>query len=647
MEPLKQYLDSGRRLLRFRLRTKIFLGFGVLIGLLLGIAAFGSYGLSLVGEEIDLMDGIAGNANRLQELALQMEMIRRGLAEYHIDADENSLKAVTDAETRAAELLKLSAEYTLSEQRRTTFNGVAEKLRAFVAKQQRFVSLRGIGVAGRDKLTAIAQALDGGSVQLANAASSSGSSTDASAAVLAIRVALLGTQNSSSRFMASFDPAWVEAFKKDAATAVQALSIRDGPASPELKSAVSSLVSPLDLFVATFDKASAALLEGELIYADQIRPDLHDMQGVTTKALERLITGFNSTSQKAYAISSDTLMKQLGFSAAATLVGMVLALLIARAIIRPVNGMTVAMTKLATGDTESVIPGRESRDEIGEMARAVEVFRQQAIENRDLAAAQERTQAAKARRQAAMDLHTQDFGSSVSGVMESFMMAAASMRQAATNVTEGARQTRASTSSTVEGATSTARDLNAVAAAAEEMAVSINEISKQVAHVTVSVQAAVDRATETDAKVAGLSVAADKIGEVVRIISDIAGQTNLLALNATIEAARAGEAGKGFAVVAGEVKALAAQTARATDQIGSQIVAIRGATAEAVTAVREVGAAISQVEEVATAIAAAVEEQAGANSGNHPQRATGLGYHIGRCRGDARGAVDCRGYGCQ
>src|SRR5580704_16159725 len=101
MEPLKQYLDSGRRLLRFRLRTKIFLGFGALIGLLLGIAAFGSYGLSLVGEEIDLMDGIAGNANRLQELALQMEMIRRGLAEYHIDADENSLKAVRDAETRA------------------------------------------------------------------------------------------------------------------------------------------------------------------------------------------------------------------------------------------------------------------------------------------------------------------------------------------------------------------------------------------------------------------------------------------------------------------------------------------------------------------------------------------------------------------
>jgi methyl-accepting chemotaxis protein len=600
------------RFIRFRLRTRIFLGFGVLIGLLLGIAAFGSYGLSVVGEEIDKMDGIAGNANRLQELALRMEVIRRGLADYHIDADGNSLKDVTDAEARAAELLKESAEYTLSEQRRALFNGVTEKLRDFVVKQQRFASLRDTGSAERDKLVAVANTLDVGASRLVDATGASGSSADEAAAARAVRVALLATQNSSSRFMASSDPIWIAAFKKDAATAVQALSALDGLASPEVKSAVPPLVSALELFVATFDKASSSLLEGESIYAEQIRPDLRDIQGVTGKALDRLITGFNSTSQKAYAISSDTLTKQLGLSAAATLVGIVLALLIARAIIRPVNAMTGAMTKLATGDTGSEVPGRDSRDEIGEMARAVEVFRQQAIENRHLAAAQERAQAAKERRQTAMDLHTQEFGRSVSGVMESFMAAASTMRQAASDVAEGARQTRASTSSTVDGAASSARDLNAVAAAAEEMAVSINEISKQVAHVTTSVQAAVDRAAETDAKVAGLSAAADRIGEVVRIITDIAGQTNLLALNATIEAARAGEAGKGFAVVAGEVKALAAQTARATNQIGPQIVAIRGATAEAVTAVREVGVAIGQVENIAATIAAAVQEQASA-----------------------------------
>ena len=150
------------RFLRFRLRTRIFLGFGVLIALLLGIAAFGSYGLSVVGEEIDKMDGIAGNANRLQELALRMEVIRRGLADYHIDADGELAERVRPTPKRVQPtLLKESAEYTLSEQRRAMFNGVAEKLRAFVGNQERFVALRGIGAAERDKLLAIAATLDG------------------------------------------------------------------------------------------------------------------------------------------------------------------------------------------------------------------------------------------------------------------------------------------------------------------------------------------------------------------------------------------------------------------------------------------------------------------------------------------------------
>jgi methyl-accepting chemotaxis protein len=272
--------------------------------------------------------------------------------------------------------------------------------------------------------------------------------------------------------------------------------------------------------------------------------------------------------------------------------------------------MTAAMTRLAAGDSGFEIPGRDNTDEIGEMARAMEVFRQQAVEKNRLAAETELAQLAKERRQKHMDLHIQEFGSSVSGVMGSFTSAAAAMRRAAVDVAEGASQTRSSTSGTVDGAMASSQDLASVAAATEEMAVSINEISNQVAHISVSVQAAVDRAAETDSKVAGLSEAANRIGDVVRIIAGIAGQTNLLALNATIEAARAGEAGKGFAVVAGEVKALAAQTARATDQIGGQIDAIRGATGAAVAAMREVGTAISQVETVASAIAAAVEQQA-------------------------------------
>jgi methyl-accepting chemotaxis protein len=597
------------RLFRFRLRARIYLGFGMLIALLLGIAVFGSYGLSVVGEQIDKMDGITGNSNRLQELALRMEVIRRGLADYNADVDPTMLHEVTDAETRALTLLKQSAEYTLSAKRRAIFNGVADKLQAMMAEQERYVSELEAGTAERKKLSAVHETLKAAVTSLSDAAGASENPDDRLAATT-VRLAMLTIESSSEQFLESHDPALIAASKQEVETVRQAAALLDGSTSPEVKSAASAVVSALALYAATFDTASVALAEGYGIYSDQIRPALRDMQTVTNAALDKLAAGYEIISQKAADLSSSTLTLQLGLSAGATLIGIISALLIARNICRPINAMTAAMSKLATGDTGSQIPNSNNSDEIGEMARAVEVFRQQAIENGRLAAEQAQAHAVKERRQKAMDKHTEEFGSSISGVMEGFMVAAKTMRQAASAVAEGAEQTRTSTSRTVEGAKASSRDLNSVAAAAEEMAVSINEISRQVVHVTDSVQAAVHRATETDAKVAGLSEAADRIGDVVRIITDIAGQTNLLALNATIEAARAGEAGKGFAVVAGEVKALAAQTARATDQIRAQIIAIRGATGEAVTAVQQVAAAIAEVETVAAAIAGAVAEQA-------------------------------------
>jgi methyl-accepting chemotaxis protein len=598
------------RFARFRMRTRIFVGFGVLIALLLGIASYGSYGLSVVGEEIDKMDGIAGNANRLQELALKLEMVRRDLADYYIQTDDDgALQEASASATRAAVLLKDSADYTLSEQRRALFNGVAEKLRGVEPKQARFASLRRVAIVERGKMLGLADNLKSAEAWFADVTAGPDDDTG-KVAVAAARLALRDVQLTGLQFLASPDPALLPVFKKDAVAAGRALTELGASTSIAVKAAIPSVVSTFRLYTASFDRTSAGLIEADAIYHDQIQPDLRGMQATIGKALDRLIAGFNSTSQKAYATSADTLTRQLGLSAGATVIGIILAYLIARTIIRPIKSMTTAMTRLATGDTGSEVPGHNATDETGEMARAVEVFRKQAIENTDLAAAQEREHVAKERRRKAMDMHTQEFGTSVSGVMDSFMEVAATMRRAAGDVADGARQTRASTTSTVEGAASSARDLDSVAAAAEQMAASINEISNQVGRVMISVQTAVDRAAETDAKVAGLSTAADRIGDVVRIITAIAGQTNLLALNATIEAARAGDAGKGFAVVAGEVKALAAQTAHATIEIGAQVVGIRDATKDAASAVRDVGSAIGQIETVARAIAASVEEQA-------------------------------------
>jgi methyl-accepting chemotaxis protein len=286
--------------------------------------------------------------------------------------------------------------------------------------------------------------------------------------------------------------------------------------------------------------------------------------------------------------------------------------LLHRSVSQPLRYLAGALGEMADGRCDDVVLPSHSCDEVGGITAAAEVFLEKLIRNRELEAAAAAGRAARDRQAAAMDMHTQDFGTSVSGVMASLGQSASQMQAAANQMAEAASRTRNSTCDAVEGASASARDLNSVAVAGEQMAASINEISRQMAHVTTAVALAVDRAAETDKKVAGLADTATRIGEVVRLITDIAGQTNLLALNATIEAARAGEAGKGFAVVAGEVKTLATQTARATDQIGAQIVAIRASTSEAVDAVRDVSQAIEEVASVATAIAAAVEQQAAA-----------------------------------
>jgi methyl-accepting chemotaxis protein len=294
-----------------------------------------------------------------------------------------------------------------------------------------------------------------------------------------------------------------------------------------------------------------------------------------------------------------------GVGAAALLVGW----LTARSIVGPVSGMTQAMRKLAEGDQSVDVPARDASDEIGAMAKAVQVFKEGMIARERLEAQQVEARAAQARRQDVMAHETERFGTSASAVIAKLANLADNMRGAAeamSRVSGGVRQEAASTSA---GATKSSQDLAAVASAIEELTSSVAEISRQVVTAADLARQAVQRAQASQSTIQGLSESTARIGDVVRLISDIAGQTNLLALNATIEAARAGDAGKGFAVVAGEVKALASQTAKATSEIGAQIATVRGATEATITAMTEIGGMIGRMNEVSTAISLAVDQQ--------------------------------------
>ncbi|MDE0941616.1 MAG: HAMP domain-containing methyl-accepting chemotaxis protein [Alphaproteobacteria bacterium] len=283
---------------------------------------------------------------------------------------------------------------------------------------------------------------------------------------------------------------------------------------------------------------------------------------------------------------------------------------LSRLVSRPIAGITGAMRGLASGDLDAEIEGVSRSDEIGEMAQAVQVFKQNALEVTRLQDEQENSvrRATDEKRRAAQDL-ADNFDSQIGGVVNAVSAAAGEMESSASTLTETADQSMAQSEEVARAAEVASGNVQTVASATEELSASLREVSNQVTECAAITQRAADQAGQTNDEITVLSESAEKIGDVIAMINEIASQTNLLALNATIEAARAGEAGKGFAVVASEVKNLANQTANATEEIASQIAGVQDATNGFVQSIGGITQTINQVNEIAAAIAAAVEEQ--------------------------------------
>ena len=436
---------------------------------------------------------------------------------------------------------------------------------------------------------------------------------------------------------------WTEAQTRLAKAGETAFAPRLDATLTQLRK-VAAACDPVIEFAASVTSAENIVKASQRLSTD-CRPLVNDLFNSVKATVNDLTAAAAKAADDLSSITADTIRTMWIAIGVAIAVTVALALWIGLTrISRPIARLTTVMEAFAQNNLSAEIPGLTRGDELGQMARTIEVFKKNAIEMEDLRKETERNKAsAETERKTGMLRLADNFEAGIKGVVNSVASQATEMQSSAQAMTQTAEQATQQATAVAASVEQASANVQTVASSAEELSASVREIGQQVEHSSKIASEAVVEADKTNATVEGLAKAAQRIGDVVQLIETIAGQTNLLALNATIEAARAGDAGKGFAVVASEVKSLANQTAKATEDIRVQISEIQGSTGQTVEAIRSIGATIRQMSEIATTIASAVEEQGAATreiATNVHQAAQGTSDIATNIEGVSRAASD-------
>ena len=596
--------------LQLRIGTRIWIGFAVVLGLLLITGGVGF--LSLTGANSSFGDyrNLALAANAVGRVQANMLMTRLNVKNFIIHGTQAEAEHVRHYEELTAALIEDALELVEDD----THIQVLQKVQADIADYTAHFEDVVDHQAQRDQIVNGELNVVGPQIEsrLTEIMESAFQADDAEAAVYAgqvLRHLLLGRLYVMRFLVDNDDAAYQRVEREFQALDDAAETLRSSLQNPERHQMAVDVEEMVKSYEASFEEVYGVIIRRNGIIADQLDFLGEEIAELVEEFNLSIKSEQNSLGQHATdAIKSAELLMAI-FAGIALLVGASSAFLIGTGITRPVVAITAVMRKLADGDTTVTIPGRDHKDEVGEMASAVNVFKENMIRNAQMAEEAARDQAARNTRAETVDRLTADFDSMVSEMLNTVSAASTEIENTANGLAGTAEETSAQATAVAAAAEQATGNVQTVASAAEELGASIEEINRQVHLQGQMAQQAVDVANESASHVQGLAEEAQKIGEVVELITTIAEQTNLLALNATIEAARAGDAGKGFAVVASEVKSLANQTAKATEDITGQIKAIQDRTDATVKSMSSINEKIVAVTDVSSAVAAAVEEQ--------------------------------------